>query len=319
MYLRHCRCRSWVLVWLVLCGLPAVGQGEELTIAFWNIENLFDNFRDRRTPAEDLFSPAQLREKLRKDGEILRELNADLIGLMEVENRGVLQQLIDEELSDMGYEYFALLDEKSDRGIDVALVSRLPFLCYSFRVPEFRRGILVARFVVDGEPFYVLVNHWKSRLGGGADLRMNCAERVIDLVNRQIPEFEGGRQVPIIIGGDFNDNDDDPSVLHLEQQGLLNTLKALSPDERWTLPYFNRQTAEVERHGFDHVFINAQARDGGKLRWISSQVLKPSRMVTTRTINGQQYIWPDDDDEDHIGYSDHFPVMARFRIGGVPD
>lgn len=291
-----------------------VAFAEDLTIAFWNLENLFDGFRDQRSPAEDLFIPSELREKLRKDGEIIRELNADIIGLMEVENRGVLKQLIDEELADMGYRYHALLDVENDRGIDVAIVSRLPFLCYSYDVPDFYRGILTARFAVQGKPIYVVVNHWKSRFGGGDKERMNCSNRVIEIVETLIPEFEGRADVPVIIGGDFNDNDTDASVLNLEQRGLVNTLKNLPAADRWTLPYDNRGSEQVELDSFDHIFINQAASEAGPVKWKSSVVVRPVRMLTTRSIRGKTHVWPDDDQQDHIGYSDHFPVVARFRL-----
>ncbi len=297
-----------------ISGFVHCAHAEELTVAFWNVENLFDSYRDKRSPREDLFVPSALREKLRKDGEIIRELDADILGLMEVENRGVLKQLIDEELSDMGYKYHALIDVENERGIDVALISRKPFLCYSYDVPDFYRGILTARFAHAGKPFYVIVNHWKSRFGGGEEERMNCSNRVVEIVDKLIPEFEGRADVPIIIGGDLNDNDTDASVVNLERHKLLNTLKSIPLEDRWTLPYFNREKNEVELDTFDHLFLNSSVKESGPIRWLSSEVIRPKKMLTTRIINGQSYIWPDDDHQDHIGYSDHFPVVAKFRL-----
>lgn len=288
---------------------------EDITVAFWNVENLFDSTVDRRNTREDLFVPSALREKLRKDGEIIRDLNADIVGLMEVENRAILRQLIDEELADLGYGYHALLEERDERGIDVALISRFPFLCYSFDVPDFSRGILVARFVKGDQPFYVIVNHWKSRFGGGEELRMRCSQRVVELVKEIIPQLEGRREVPVLIGGDFNDDDTDAAVRNLEQQGLINTLKPLPREDRWTLPYHNRDSGSVEYNGFDHVFINTQLRDGMHgVGWVRSDVVRPPRMVTSRRINGREYVWPDDDHNAHIGYSDHFPVTATLTV-----
>ena len=307
--------RLVALLTLVIFIQPRL-YAEEISVAFWNVENLFDSYRDKRTSREDLFVPSELREKLRKDGEIIRDLNADVLGLMEVENHGVLKDLIDEELSGMGYKYHALIDVENDRGIDVALVSRYPFLCYTYDVPQFYRGILTARVSVNGKPFYVIVNHWKSRFGGGEKQRMNCSNRVIQIVNELIPEFENGRDVPIIIGGDFNDKDTDLSVLNLEKHGLVNTLKSLPEADRWTLPYYNREKSEVELDSFDHIFINKTCQSGKSIRWISSKVIRPDRMLTTRTFAGTQYIWPDDDHQNHIGYSDHFPVLGRFEISG---
>ncbi|MEZ6052510.1 MAG: hypothetical protein R3C02_14170 [Planctomycetaceae bacterium] len=143
-----------------------LSQAEELRIAFWNVENLFDQYVDKRVPTSDVFLPEHVQEKLEKDATIIRQLDADIVGLMEVENRGLLRELCEKHLADMGYRYFELSEETDDRGIDVAIISRRPFLSYSFEVPDFYRGVLVSRFSFDGEPLYVIVNHWKSRFEG---------------------------------------------------------------------------------------------------------------------------------------------------------
>ena len=301
-----------LLLLSLVCGTNCFA--EDITVAFWNVENLFDNRMDRRSSREDLFTPSELREKLRKDGEILKELNADIVGLMEVENRGILQQLNKEELSELGYHYVALMDESDERGIDVALLSRFPVLCQSVPVPGFYRGLLVARVVVSGRPLYVVVNHWKSRYGGGEGQRMACSQTLIQLVSQTIPEMEGTHDVFIIAGGDFNDNDTDESVVHLEEQGLTNHLKHLPLDQRWTLPYDNREEFRVEFDSFDHIFTNQANEAATGIQLLSATVVRPERMLTTRRLYGKDYLWPDDDQIGHIGYSDHFPVVAKLRV-----
>ncbi len=303
------------LVVVVISGLQRHAPADEIKVAFWNVENLFDEFRDRRSPEEDLFVTENLQVKLRKDAEIIRNLDADIVGLMEVENRGVLRDLCRNHLKDAGYKYLFLEDETDARGIDVALISRRPFLAYSFEVPEFYRGILVARFAFEGQPLYVIVNHWKSRFDGGDDLRMNCAKRVADLVHQEIPRLEG-RSVPVIIGGDFNDDDTDASVRFLASSGTINTLGGLPAEERWTLPYNDVRNDRVIYNGFDHIFINPELQTGEAICWLGSEVVRPPVMIGERMINGHSYVWPDDDNRDHIGYSDHFPVAARLRVPG---
>ena len=303
--------RAMLLTLIVLATAPA--RGEEISIAFWNVENLFDEYVDQRTPDADVFLRENVQEKLRKDAAILRRLDADIVGLMEVENRGILRELCQEHLKDLGYEYFELAEETDERGIDVALISRRPFLASSFAVPEFDRGILVGRFTAKDQPFYVLVNHWKSRFGGGADLRMNCAKRVVEIVDDVIPGWEK-HPVPIIIGGDFNDDDGDESVRFLESRGLQNMLRDLPPEKRWTLPYNNRDERRVIYNGFDHIFINPVLAESSRLRLSESRVVRPPVMLQTRRLYGQLHLWPDDDDRDHIGYSDHFPVVCRLIV-----
>lgn len=297
----------------LLVTLSPSASGEEVTVAFWNVENLFDEYVDRRTPVADVFLKENVQEKLRKDAVILRELDADIVGLMEVENRGILRELCREHLADLGYRYYELAEETDERGIDVALIARRPFLAYSFAVPEFDRGILVGRFSFDGQPLYVLVNHWKSRFGGGDELRMNCAKRVIQIVEEIIPQWED-RAAAVIIGGDFNDDDHDPSVQYLESKDLKNMLKDLPPTERWTLPYNNRDEGRVVYHGFDHIFINQMLAEGGGFQLVEARVVRPQIMLRTRRLDGKLHLWPDDDDGEYIGYSDHFPVVCRLKV-----
>ena len=299
-----------VLTTLVIGLTVSPAIGEEIDVAFWNVENLFDEYVDQRTPEADVFLKENVQEKLRKDAEILKLLDADVVGLMEVENRGVLRELCEEHLKGLGYKYYELSDETDERGIDVALISRRPFLSFSFSVPEFDRGILVGRFTAGDKPFYVVANHWKSRFGGGADLRMNCAKRVVEIVEEIIPSWEQG-PVPIIVGGDFNDDDVDDSVQFLESRELRNLLSDLPPEKRWTLPYDDRGERRVIYNGFDHIFVNAALAQGTDWRVSDARVVRPRVMLQTRRLYGQLHLWPDDDDRDHIGYSDHFPVVCK--------
>ncbi|MEZ6052511.1 MAG: hypothetical protein R3B91_00560 [Planctomycetaceae bacterium] len=142
---------------------------------------------------------------------------------------------------------------------------------------------------------------------------MSCARVVSDLVNHQIPVYEG-KPVPIIIGGDLNDDDTDASVVYLEQHDMTNTLKSIPFKERWTLPYNNLDKQRVEYNGFDHIFINPQLQDQAGIEWDSSSVVRPEIMTHERRLYGKSYTWPDDDDRDHIGYSDHYPVMTTIRL-----
>lgn len=295
---------------LLLCSRPC--EARDIKIAFWNVENLFDQYLDRRAPNADVFVTQRVAEKLRKDAEVIRFLDADIVGLMEVENRGLLRELCEQYLADSGYKYYELSEAGDERGIDVAVISRLPFLSYTYNVPGFYRGISASRFSIAGEPFYVLTNHWKSRFGGGEELRMACAKRVVE-ITQLIEQYEG-EPVPIVIGGDFNDNDTDASVTHLETAGLVNTLKTFDAKNRWTLPYDNFRDETVEFDSFDHVFINRQLSDKRGIDWSGSAVVRPPMMVTRRRIRGQWYEWPDDDRDDHIGYSDHYPVITHIRV-----
>lgn len=306
---------------LLLAVVLQQSPDRELTVACWNTENLFDTRRDTDANGEPVPSEEELQKKMAKLAEVIKYLKADIVGLTEVENQGVLRRLVREHLKDDGYSHFMLVDDTDPRGIDAAMIAKRPFTAYSFEIPGHTRGILACRFTIAGEPFYVLVNHWKSRIGGGEDIRMACARRTVELVRDVLPLHEG-RPVPTLITGDFNDDDGDPSVMSLEQAGLTNTLKSLPSDERWTYPWWDSSNKKVHYHTFDHIFANAAMLDGSgvDLTAGSARVVRPKFMLRKRTISGAAYDWVDDSYGNHLGYSDHLPVVVRVASRkGVPD
>lgn len=301
---------------LLLLGCPWGLAAEELTVVSWNVENLFDWHKNELTPNETIFTESAVRVKLRKRAEIIKLLKPDIVGLGEIENRFLLKLLCDEYLKGEGYSYSTLVHESSTRGINVAMMSKRPFLSQSYSVPGFERGILASRFVVGGQPVYFLANHWKSRLGGGEDLRMKCAETCIDIADNRIPAYEG-RKVPVVIMGDLNDESKNDSVKHLIEAGLTDTFAGVPADKRWTIVYHYRDKGYVGYEGFDHFFVRKPA-EAPWFEWKESSVAYPPKMLTKKTIEGKEYVWPDRDVRDHMGYSDHMPIVGKFEVKEKP-
>jgi endonuclease/exonuclease/phosphatase family metal-dependent hydrolase len=207
------------------------------------------------------------------------------------------------------------VEQADPRGIDVALISKRPFTAYSFEIPGHTRGVLACRFVLGGEPVYMLVNHWKSRIGGGEEIRMACAKRNLELVNELLPRHEG-RKAPTIVMGDLNDDDTDESVRHLEDGGLMNTLKSLPAAERWTSPWWDSMNKKAHYNSFDHIFVSRELMDGQGVDVVpdSARVARPAFMVTTQRHAGVKYEWLDDSRSGHVGYADHLPVTIKLRV-----
>ncbi len=300
---------------LFVLTLPSLARARDITVAAWNVENLFDTRKDTDNPGEPVLTGRQLDIKLSKTAEVVRYLEADIVGLIEVENRGLLRTLCAQYLAGDGFDHFMLVEETDPRGIDVALISKLPFTAYSFETPGHTRGLLACRFTHGGEPFYVLVNHWKSRIDGGDEIRMACARRAVELVEEVLPGYEGKR-VPVLVMGDLNDDDGDPSVVALEQAGLVNLLKALPPGERWTYPWYNSKEKRVQYHGFDHVLVSPEMLDRRGVDVVpkTARVVRPDFMLRKRKLLGMEWDWIDNTFLRHIGYSDHFPVSVRVRL-----
>tara|TARA_B110000027_G_C16114873_1_gene299619 strand:+ start:1860 stop:3074 length:1215 start_codon:yes stop_codon:yes gene_type:complete len=209
------------------------------TIAFYNLENLFDTidhpdtFDEDRTPkGKDRWTQKKFNHKISQLAWVIERLGnpmstyqkgPDILGVCEVENQGVLEILVRHKL--LRNENYQIIhkDAPDKRGIDVALVYKpSAFIVDSFnshslylydrlQKRKFTRDQLVVMGYLDGEPLWIIVNHWPSRSGGtqsSSPFRIKAALlnlRIIDSIRGISPEAK------IISMGDFNDGPTDPS------------------------------------------------------------------------------------------------------------
>ncbi|WP_424492574.1 endonuclease/exonuclease/phosphatase family protein [Salinimicrobium sp. GXAS 041] len=207
------------------------------TIAFYNLENLYDTeddpvtYDDDRTPqGKDNWTEEIYRDKLQKMAFAIRNIGSNmvrnppvLLGVCEVENRKVLEDLINEpHLKDFNYG-IVHYDSPDRRGIDVALLylknafSPLHSKAHELFIFEdgkrvYTRDQLVVTGLLEGEEIHLIVNHWPSRSGGTAassPKRIEAAKlnlKIIDSLQRKDPYAK------IISMGDFNDDPTDKSL-----------------------------------------------------------------------------------------------------------
>lgn len=159
-------------------------------------------------------------------------LNADVLAMEEVENRDYLQRFVDVFLRDMGYKHVVLIEGNDKRGIDVALVSRIPvgavrshqYLQFQHAdgTPEhFQRDALCVELRPDqGKPFEAWVVHLKSKSGDDPaatePIRLAEATKLRELLDA---ELAGNLQVRFVVMGDFNDTFDSKSLKTIVGQG----------------------------------------------------------------------------------------------------
>ncbi len=210
-----------------------VKQPRVYSIAFWNLENLFDT-EDARRPqwlqqhlAAELqgWNDEVLEEKLER---LARGINAmnhgqgpDILGVCEVENARVLRKLIAKLRGGRRRFGVAHADTQDQRGIDVAFIyDKRAFSAHEqFSHVVLKRNATRDLFQVtfealdSGKKLVLIGNHWPSRLGGveiSAPYRALAAETLAYWMTR-IPEHLGA-DIPIIALGDFNDEPFDVSV-----------------------------------------------------------------------------------------------------------
>ncbi|MFZ5939826.1 MAG: endonuclease/exonuclease/phosphatase family protein [Bacteroidota bacterium] len=203
---------------------------EKHFIAWWNVENLFDEKDappDRRPDdvkrkiIADLsdWTPAVLDRKLQNLAGIITQMNSglgpDILGVCEVENRYVLE-LLTGKLNLPQRRYGIIHANLSDnRGIDVAFI--YDQARYTFNPNEFFQHTIVKRYATreiiqatlvtaKGNELILLGNHWPSRSAGQYEsepFRIIAGETMSYFTER-ILQIKGP-EAAIIAMGDFND------------------------------------------------------------------------------------------------------------------
>ncbi len=264
-------------------------------VVFYNLENLFDTINDPEI-RDDEFTPegskrwntTKYTKKLGNMERVLFDIAAiqkeypAVIGVSEIENRTVLEDLVaTKKLAPAKYR-ICHYDSPDRRGVDVAFLYRAdlfqlegscPIPYTKLDMPDFRtRDIVTMWGTIEGDPFYFMVAHWPSRLGGkdaSSPLRERAAEimrRAADSVLRINPATR------VVMMGDFNDDATDPSIV--EVLGAKGDVRKLQPGDYFN-PYINLLKAGIgtlayqdQWNLFDNIVVsgNLVTGEGGRLK-----------------------------------------------------
>lgn len=228
-----------------------------MRIATFNCENLFARYKFKSNfdpNASDGFTINDLAFDIYDETEkqitaqAIKEVDADVIALEEVESLPVLDRFNSRYLGGMRYQHRMVIDSHDPRGIDVAILSRYPIVAVRTYRHErntantaslFSRDCLEARLDVSGKSLTIYVNHFKSMIGGRPQTkpkRVEQANRVAQFITQQWgPNFDGN----FVVLGDLNDYPDADTSLGalLTHQGLVNVIERLPSNDRWTHYY----------------------------------------------------------------------------------
>lgn len=313
---------------VVLLLYPTISWGQKncrWTMAFWNVENYFDIWRD--TVKEDsIFTPQgenhwtkqRYQDKKNKIYKIIAALQwPAIVGMAEVENDYVLLDLCQSTpLRKKGYD-FVHFESPDKRGIDCALLYQRDMFELlekrSIYVSDtsngfYTRDILMAGGVLtssvgESDTCYVLVNHWPSKRGGAiADsYRISIAKRltcIMDSLHQQHPT------ALIIAMGDFNASPEEEAIRdgmgfdseYRNKEGFYNLMYQI-PKGRGSYKYKDSWSC------IDQLIAN---------RKLKIEIFAPSFMLQDdnrylgkkpyRTYTAMKY---------HGGYSDHLPIIVE--------
>ncbi|WP_103069114.1 endonuclease/exonuclease/phosphatase family protein [Aquimarina sediminis] len=306
------------------------------TVAFYNLENLFDTKDDPNTLDNDFLPNSEKRwnrkryeKKIFKLGTAISNIGFSksrkapvLVGVAEVENKNVLEDLIDSKHLKQKEYGIVHYDSPDERGIDVALLYQKQFfeVINSKSVQllvdndngerDYTRDILWVTGKLNNEEIHILINHWPSRRDGAeltAYKRVTAAERNREIINQITNENPDAK---IVIMGDFNDDPSSESVKkHLVQQDLFNPMEKLLTRYRGSASYksqwnlFDQIVFSNNFHKYEsgkHCFSDASIFDKDFLKIYKGRY----KGTPFRTYAGRKY---------KGGYSDHFPVYIRLR------
>ena len=343
---------GWLIALLALSfGIISAQQSttsQRVTVAFYNLENLFDTIDQENNDEEFLpdganrWTPERYQHKLRNMSHVISLIGGDgpaIIGVAEIENRGVLEDLIAEEsLRDKHYD-IVHYDSPDRRGIDCAILYQpevYKVFASGARAVEIpnepwikTRDVVYASGLLDGEIVHILVGHWPSRSGGEAvslHRRMAAAKTMRSVADSLYTLFPDSK---VIMMGDFNDDPISPSVR--EGLGVQNHPEQTKPADYYTpmLQLYNKGMGTLAYRDvwnlFDIIAVNGELIGSKPTTWQLYRdpettdmafIFKQPFMIqqsgqykgyTLRTFVGGQW---------QGGYSDHFPVYV-YLVKGV--
>ncbi|MBV7441072.1 endonuclease [Weeksellaceae bacterium TAE3-ERU29] len=315
------------------------------SIAFYNVENLFDTYDDPNTYDDD-FTPEgskqwtrkRYRNKLGKLGKAISEIGKRKIGfppsivaLAEVENKTVLRDLLNiSHLKKTPYRYIHF-DSLDERGVDVALLYnsdefrvnhaepiRPPHFIDDKGIEDFTRDVLYVNGKLQDSLIHIFVVHLPSQ----RNQNINQAKRdaIAQQIKSKIDYILSDEENPlIVILGDFNANPDDNTLYkyfksvgnHLKQNStqFFNPMELLMSENKFTTLH-RRKWILYDQMLFSKSFTDSDTA----LNLIDTEIFNPYFLQEWnrkykgqpfRTYIGRKYIG---------GYSDHFPIYSILKI-----
>ncbi|MBA3025510.1 MAG: endonuclease [Sulfurimonas sp.] len=314
-----------------------------LKIATYNVENLFDLEKsgyeyDEFIPnTEANWNQRTYKIKLKNIAQVIKDVNADIIGLEEIESLQALKDLrFTLKQNGLYYQYYSIADNKNTN-IKVAILSKYPFV-YSKDLAvttSFRyRNILENKFNIDGKEFYLFVNHWKSKSGPESQ-RIISAKALLKRVN------EIGCDKNIILLGDFNSDYEEYIKFAKKRKhndtdgktGINHVLKSIKQNQNAASVRYEKENfynlwydAKIEKRysyiykkkkeTLDNILISQSLLEEKDISYIkqSIQPFEADYLFKKEKIYAWKMINKTPRRHKGEGYSDHLPVIAEFRI-----
>ena len=310
-------------------------------VASYNVENLFDaryqgTEYEEYIPNKHNWNARMVEIKLEHTAEVICDLDADILGLQEVENEQILHRLL-KLLRRVGCYYrYSTITHKKGAPIQVALLSRFPIRKSRdivVSIAPMVRNILEVDVEIGGNFLTLFVNHWKSKGRLGYESKRMAYARAL---KKRLSTLPPNREY--ILVGDFNSdynayetlnerNNDtrgrtgfndilntrirghlvsESDILHKNNELLYSLWLELPIEKRWSQKFYDKRFTP------DQIVIPYTLVDGKGVDYVNDSfgVFHKGYLFTKRGyINRWRY-----KHGKHMGkgYSDHLPIFAWF-------
>jgi len=306
----------------------------QISLGFYNVENLFDTQDDPDTDDAE-FLPGSDREwtteryadKIQKLSTVISRLGNSLptiVGLSEIENRAVIEDLANANALKNGNYDIVHYQSSDERGIDVGMLYRKKQFKVIYSKPIFvplpaserptREILYVKGKVIKGPELHVFVNHWPSRYGGmeQSEFKRISAAKTLKHVIDSIKTTDA--DALILCMGDFNDYPYNTSIASIlksdslnSNSELVNLMSGLERTQRGSYNYKGEwgflDQIIVSRSLVDQVLPDV-IPDSTRPFFFDDMLYinkEYGDTKTNRTYGGTKYFG---------GYSDHLPVYT---------
>jgi predicted extracellular nuclease len=337
--------KSILVITLIFTFYTLTAQKEEkLIVSFYNVENLFDTI-DQPDVLDEEFTPESEKKwntekyskKIEDIAKVLSSIDnkelPSIIGLAEIENRTVLEDLINTKYLQKANYGIVHQDSPDIRGIDVAILYRkdkvkvLDHEAIPVKLPfdtAFKtRDILYVKFrLADGQDLNVFVNHWSSRREGMKESEPRrmysgvAVRRKFDLLLSRDIESR------FLIMGDFNDEPTNKSIMSILM--ATNKKKNIGTGDLYNLFYDQHNNDNIGSYNYrnewnmlDQIIVSynlINRMNSFSCDYASGKIFKEDWMMYSnekgeespnRTYGGPNY---------YGGVSDHLPVYVEFNF-----
>ena len=304
----------------------------EFKVASYNVENFFDLKYDKTEykefkPYSKTWNQNSFNNKLKNISKTIKDLDADILALQEIESKIVLKAIIKKNPQ---YKYTSFFKNKNS-AIGLALISKYKIISTKTipvdKYDKFSRDILKVTLKIENKPLIIYVNHWRSKRAAESkrikyalalksdldkeankdyiilgDLNSNYNEYQTFKYDKKLNDTSGITGINQILNTTMNKNFVQKSeILNFDEIVHFNTWLELKNNKRYSSKFRNQNNTP------DNILLSSHLFDNNNISYVNNsfKVFTPKYLFKNKKI----FRW---NKSKYTGYSDHLPIYAYF-------